>query len=118
MGSENEAEQSFERPCRFAAVGPSRHTISPHPSSREGHHPPCGGARVLLIGFDVALLCCRSLLPGPAELGAINPDAMHDDCGRNGDTTQHYQLMSERRILSFKPAPRLEGQGQDGKYKA
>ena len=79
MGSENEAEQSFERPCRFAAVGPSRHTISPHPSSREGHHPPCGGARVLLIGFDVALLCCRSLLPGPAELGAINPDAVHDD---------------------------------------
>jgi hypothetical protein len=33
-------------------------------------------------------------------------------------TTQHYQLMSERRILSFKSAPRLEGQGQDGKYKA
>ena len=41
--------------------------------------PPCGGARVLLIGFDVALLCCCSRLPGPAELGAINPDAMHDD---------------------------------------
>jgi hypothetical protein len=33
-------------------------------------------------------------------------------------TTQHNQLMSERRILSFKPALRLEGQGQDGKYKA
>ena len=41
--------------------------------------PPRGGARVLLIGFDVALLCCCGCLPGPAELGAINPDAMHDD---------------------------------------
>jgi hypothetical protein len=27
-------------------VGPSRHANSPHPSSREGHHPPLGGARV------------------------------------------------------------------------
>ena len=27
-------------------VGPSGHTISPHPSSREGHHPPLGGAQV------------------------------------------------------------------------
>src|SRR6516162_10614604 len=32
--------------------------------------PPRGGARVLLIGFDVALLGCCSRLPGPAELGA------------------------------------------------
>src|SRR4051812_14615377 len=27
-------------------AGPSGHTISPHPSSREGHHSPLGGARV------------------------------------------------------------------------
>jgi hypothetical protein len=33
-------------------------------------------------------------------------------------TAQHDQLMSERRILGFEPAPRLEGQDQDGKYKA
>src|SRR5580765_7565526 len=26
--------------------GPSGHAISPHPSSREGHLPPLGGARV------------------------------------------------------------------------
>ena len=38
MGFENEAEQSIGRPCRRLAAGPSRHTISPHPSSREGHH--------------------------------------------------------------------------------
>src|SRR4026208_841022 len=27
-------------------AGPSGHTISPHPSSREGHHSTTGGARV------------------------------------------------------------------------
>ena len=41
--------------------------------------PPGGGARVSPIDCDLALSCCRSLLPGPAELGAVNPDAMHDD---------------------------------------
>jgi hypothetical protein len=30
------------------------------------------------IGFDLALSCGCSLLLGPAELGAINPDTMHD----------------------------------------
>jgi len=41
--------------------------------------PPHGGARVSPIGFDLALSCCGNLLSGPAELGAVNPDAMHDD---------------------------------------
>jgi hypothetical protein len=40
--------------------------------------PPCGGARVFPIGFDGALSCCCSLLPAPAKLGAVNPDAMQD----------------------------------------
>jgi hypothetical protein len=31
-------------------------------------------------------------------------------------TPQDDQLMSECRILCFKPAPRLEGRGQDGHY--
>src|SRR6478752_7494353 len=33
------------------------------------------------IGFDPERLscCCRGLLSGPTELGAINPDAVHDD---------------------------------------
>ena len=30
------------------------------------------------IGFDGALSCCCSLLPAPAKLGAVNPDAMQD----------------------------------------
>ena len=32
------------------------------------------------IGLDAAQFscCCRGLFPSPAELGAVNPDAMHD----------------------------------------
>jgi hypothetical protein len=32
------------------------------------------------IGFDPERFscCCRGLLPGPPELGAVNPDAVHD----------------------------------------
>ena len=32
------------------------------------------------IGFDPERLscCCHGLLPGPSELGAVNPDAVHD----------------------------------------
>jgi hypothetical protein len=30
------------------------------------------------VGFDLALLCGCSLLLGPAGLGAVNPDTMHD----------------------------------------
>src|SRR5712672_3132338 len=37
MGFEDEAEQSFRRPCRQSTAEPSRHANSPHPSSREGH---------------------------------------------------------------------------------
>ena len=33
------------------------------------------------IGFDPERFscCCRGWLPGPAEFGAVNPDAVHDD---------------------------------------
>jgi hypothetical protein len=32
------------------------------------------------IGFDPERFsgCCRGLLPGPPELGAVNPDAVHN----------------------------------------
>src|SRR6266513_2231994 len=62
-------------------AGPSGHANSPHPSSREGHLPPLGGLEFSPIGFDPERFscCCRGLLPGPPELGTINPDAVHDD---------------------------------------
>ena len=62
------------------SAGPSGHANSPHPSSREGHLPPHGGAQFSPMGFDpVRSSCCRwGPFPGPAELDAINPYAVHD----------------------------------------
>ena len=41
--------------------------------------PPLGGARVSSYRSDPRRFsCCCGLFPGPAELGAVNPNAMHD----------------------------------------
>ena len=78
MGFEDEAEQSIGRPCRQTNGGskrPSELTSSIVPRGTSCHHavelefPP--------IAFDPAI-SCRYGFPGPAEFGAINPDAMHD----------------------------------------
>src|SRR5215472_12196852 len=53
-GFEDEVEQSFGRPCRQYAAGPSDRTISPHPSSREGHHSTVGWSSGFLL-FDLIL---------------------------------------------------------------
>jgi hypothetical protein len=39
---------------------------------------------------DLAWLscCCRDLFPGPAELGAVNPDAVHDHSQPAGQAMQ------------------------------
>src|SRR5207248_1516821 len=60
-------------------VGPSGHTNSPHPSSREGHHSTARWSSIFPpIAFDPARLsrCCN--FSGPPEFGAVNPDAVHD----------------------------------------
>ena len=62
-------------------AGPSGHTNSPHPSSREGHLSTARWSSSFSpIGFDPGWLscCCRGFLPGPPELGAVNPDAVHN----------------------------------------
>ena len=60
-------------------VGPSGHTISPHPSSREGHHSTARwNSSFPPIAFDPAPLSCRCDFPGPAELGAVYPYAVQD----------------------------------------
>src|SRR5471030_1262631 len=48
------------------------------------------------IGYDLARLscCCRGLFPGPAELGAVNPYAVHD----------HSQPARQRDDRLFHPA--------------
>src|SRR5262245_5973916 len=49
------------------------------------------------IGFDPARFscCCRGLFPGPAELGAVNPYAVHD----------HSQPACQGHDRLFHPAP-------------
>ena len=81
MGFEDEAEQSIGRPCR-QLNGRSKRTYdltsSIVPRGTSFHHvvelefPP--------IGADLSRLscCCRGLFPGPAELGAIDPYAVHN----------------------------------------
>ena len=64
MGFEDEVEQSLGRPCRQATAGPSGHTNSPHPSSREGHHSTAGWnssfllSDLILYGFHAAAAAC------------------------------------------------------------
>jgi hypothetical protein len=79
MGFENEAEQSIGRPCR-RSDGRSKRTYdltsSIVPRGTSCHHTV--ELTFSPIGFDLASSCCCGLLPAPAELGAVNPDAMHD----------------------------------------
>ena len=81
MGSEDEVEQSKWRPCR-QTNGRSKRTceltssIVPRGTSFhrrvELEFPPI---RSDLSRFSC---CCDGLLPAPAELGAVHPDAVHD----------------------------------------
>jgi hypothetical protein len=56
-------------------AGPSRHTNSPYPSSRKGHLSTARWSSSYLLSGSC---CCRGLFSGPAELGAVNPDAVHN----------------------------------------
>jgi hypothetical protein len=59
MGFEDEADQSKGRPYRQVTAGPSGHAISPHPSSREGHHATVRwNSRFLLL--DLILCDCHA----------------------------------------------------------
>ena len=66
MGFEDEVEQSNGRPCRQVTADPSGHANSPHPSSREGHHPTTWWSssfllsRLILHGFHAAAVSSRA----------------------------------------------------------
>src|ERR1022692_1020237 len=61
-------------------AGSSDITNSPHPSSRGASFHRLVELEFSPIACDPVrfLYCCRGLFPGPAELGAINPYAVHD----------------------------------------
>ena len=79
MGFEDEAEQSIGRPCRQTNDRSKRTnelTSSIVPRGTSFH-------RLVELEFspiacDPELLSCHCGLPGPLELGAVNPYAVHD----------------------------------------
>jgi hypothetical protein len=79
MGFENEAEQSMRRLCHLSD-GRSKRTyeltssIVPRGTSFHG----LVELEFSPIVFDCLRPSCHYGLPGPAELGAINPYAVHD----------------------------------------
>jgi hypothetical protein len=79
MGFEDEVEQSLPRPCR-QLVGRSKRTCeltsSIVPRGTPFHHWVELGFPPTSFGFANCSRGCS--LSGPAELGAINPDAVHD----------------------------------------
>src|SRR5438045_2026400 len=79
MGFEDEGNNLCHGRTVSVTTGPGGHANSPHPSSREGHHSTAGWSSTLPpIAFDSARSsrCCS--LPGPPELGTVNPDAVQD----------------------------------------
>src|SRR5258705_11274028 len=60
-------------------VGPSGHTNSPHPSSREGHLSTAWwNFEFSPIAFGYLRPSCYCGLSGPPELSAVNPHAVLD----------------------------------------
>src|SRR5260221_14292330 len=81
MGFEDEAEQSFGGPCRQKNGRTKRtHELTSSIVPRGTSFHCWVELWFSPIGFDPERLscCCRGLLPGPPELGAVNPDAVHD----------------------------------------
>src|ERR1700687_110972 len=115
MGFEDEVEQSLGRPCR-QTNGRSKRTCeltsslvprgTPFPRRVELEFPS--------IRFDPARLSCRrSYLSGPTELGAVNPDAMHDhgqSAGQRDDRLFHPAAPGDLHRPVLEPGPFLRTQ--------
>jgi hypothetical protein len=80
MGVENDVEQSIGRPCRQTngrSKRPNELTSSIVPRGTFFHH--LVELEFSPIACDPELLSCRCcFFPGPAELSAVNPYAVHD----------------------------------------
>src|SRR5262245_4550627 len=116
MGFEDEAEQSFGRPCR-QTNGRSKRTreltssIVPRGTSfHRSVELECPS-----IGLDAARFSCwcYGLFSGPAELGAVNPYAVHDHSqpARQGhDRLFHPAAPGDLHRPGFEPRPFLRPQ--------
>jgi hypothetical protein len=95
MGFEDEVEQSIGRPCRQCdgrSKRPNDLTSSIVPRGTSFHR--WVELDFLLFAFDPAQISSRCDFPGPPELGAVNPHAMHD----------HGQPTRQRHDRLFHPA--------------
>ena len=96
-GIEDEVEQSLQRPCRQTKrqVQADMRTHLIHRPVRDIIHHSVE-LEFPSIGFDPVEFscCCRGLSPGPTELGAVHPDAVHD----------HGQPTRQRHDRLFHPA--------------
>ncbi len=89
-------------------AGPSGHTNSPHPSSREGHHSTAWWNLNPPILFDWLWRSCHCAFPCALELGAIHPHAVHDHsqsaCQRH-DRLLHPALLGDLHGPGLEPRP-------------
>ena len=82
MGFEDDVETSVTRPCRqiddWVQADMRTHLI--HRPARDIIPAAPVELGFSPIGFNPARFscCCRVLFPGPAELSAVNPYAVHD----------------------------------------
>ena len=109
MGFENEVEQSIGRPCCQSDNRSKRTyelTSSIVPRGTSFHHsvelefPP--------IAFDPVQSSRCGSLPGPPELSAVNPDAMHDDgqpSRQRDDRLLHSAVPGDLHRPGLKPGP-------------
>src|SRR3954467_7699826 len=111
MGSEDEVEQSLPRPCRQLndrSKQTCELTSSIVPRGTSFHRrvelefPP--------IGSDLARLscCCCGLFPGPTELSAVHPHAVHDHgqpARQRDDRLFHPATLGDLHRPGFEPRP-------------
>ena len=90
-------------------AGPSDQANSPHPSSREGHHSTAGWSSSFSpVVIGTTFLSGRCSLPGPAELGAIKPDAVHDHgqpARQRDDGPSHAAALGDLHRPGLEPGP-------------
>src|SRR6516225_11909705 len=75
--------------------------------------PRLGGSRVFSYRIDLTCPSCRCGFPGPAELGAINPYAVHDDgqpTGQGDDRLLHPAAPGDLHSPGLEPGPFLRMQ--------
>ena len=111
MGFEDEVEQSLQRPCRQTKrqVQADMRTHLIHRPARDIIHRSVE-LEFPSIGFDPVEFscCCRGLSPGPTELGAVHPDAVHDH-GQPTRQRPHLDALDQVRILD---APSFDHPGR------